>query len=69
MTKSILNFLKVTITVTILLFFISLTYLLMNRAFELDADSMMLAMLLTAFTAIGGIIQGLIYYLVDKNMR
>lgn len=69
MTKSILNFLKVTITVTVLLFVISLTYLLMNREFELDADSMMLAMLLTAFTAIGGVVQGLIYYLINKNLN
>lgn len=70
MTKSFIGFLKITSSITLVLFMISLTYLLFNQEMELDPDSMLMTMLLVVFTLLVGIVQGiLLYFLTNKAKR
>jgi hypothetical protein len=66
MTQSFLNFLKVTIAVTTLLFLFSFNYLVLASR-DLDNESVMILMLLAAFSALAAIIQVFVYRLIKRQ--
>jgi hypothetical protein len=67
MTETFKKFLRFTTILSLMLFFISLYYLLYNDELRLDADSMLLSMLLVVFTAIASIVQGIILYFLSQK--
>jgi len=69
MTETFRKFLRLTTTFSLILFFISLYYLLYNDKLRLDADSMLLSMLLVVFTAIASIVQGIVLYFLSQKPK
>lgn len=67
MTDTFRKFLRITIIISLILFFISLFYLIYNQELSLDPDSMLLSMLLVVFTAIASIVQGILLYFLGKK--
>mgnify|MGYP000666107063 FL=1 len=67
MTKTLVSFIKVALTLAVALFFISFYYLAFNQRIGLDPDSMLLAMLLVVFTGLASVIMGVILYFLHKR--
>lgn len=67
MKKTIATFLKLALTVSVILFFISFYFLMNNRDLSLDGDSMLLALLLLIFTALISVVFGIILFIMHKK--
>jgi len=67
MKKTLSHFLKVALTISVILFFISFYYLMYNENLQLDPDSMLLAMLLVIFTALVSIVISIILFIMHKR--
>ncbi|OEK00534.1 hypothetical protein BFP97_02995 [Roseivirga sp. 4D4] len=67
MKKTFSNFLKVALTISVILFFISFYYLMYNENLQLDADSMLLALLLVIFTALASVVISVILFIMHRK--
>lgn len=67
MKKTLTTFLKVALTISVVLFFISFYYLMYNENLQLDADSMLLALLLVIFTALSSVVISVILFIMHKK--
>ncbi|MFY0592366.1 hypothetical protein [Roseivirga sp.] len=67
MTKTFITFMKAALTVSVILFFISLYYLLYNENIGLDPDSMLISLLLVVFSGLASAVLVIILTILHKR--
>ncbi|MBO3697756.1 hypothetical protein [Roseivirga sp. E12] len=67
MKKTLSTFLKLALTISVILFFISFYYVIFNRDLQLDPDSMLLALLLVIFTALASVVISIVLFIMHKK--
>ncbi len=67
MKKTIATFLKLALTVSLILFGISFYFLMYKSDVNLDGDSMLLALLLVIFTSLASLVMSIILFIMHKK--